>query len=184
MTSNPYDPSDQSPDPTGQPPNQPVPDQPYGSSYGSNPYGTSDPSAQPPQGQGSSGAPGQGYPQHQGQGMSPSPAQAPLSQNDERLWATLAHAGIPIVGFVGPLIVFLVFKDRSHWLKESSTEALNFSILYSIAQLIGSILTPVLIGLAILPVVFVVGVVFCILAAIASNKGEQYKYPVNWRIVK
>ena len=53
-----------------------------------------------------------GYPQqYQGQ-------QAPMSPSDERLWATLTHISIPFFGFVGPLIAYLVFKDRSPWLKE------------------------------------------------------------------
>ena len=56
-----------------------------------------------------------------------------MSPSDERLWATLTHISIPFFGLVGPLITYLVFKDRSPWLKESLTEALNFSILYSIA---------------------------------------------------
>ena len=85
---------------------------------------------------------------------------------------------------VGPLIAYLVFKDRSPWLKESTTEALNFSILYTIAQVVSSILTLVVIGGILLPLIGIAALVLCILAAIASNKGEQYRYPVNWRMVK
>ena len=42
----------------------------------------------------------------------------------------------------------------------------------------------VVIGAILLPLIFIGGLVLCILAAIASNKGEQYKYPVNWRLIK
>ena len=74
-----------------------------------------------------------------------------MSPSDERLWATLTHISIPFFGLIGPLIAYLVFKDRSPWLKESVTEALNFSILYTIAQVVSSILTVVVIGAILLP---------------------------------
>ena len=150
--------------------------------YGQNPAGT----GYPPQA---------GYDPNQAYGATPGaypqqqyPPQPPvagaMSPSDERLWATLAHISIPFFGFVGPLIAYLVFKDKSPWLKESSTEALNFSILYTLAQIVSGILTVVIIGAILLPLIAIGGLVLCILAAIASNKGEQYKYPINWRIIK
>jgi len=63
-----------------------------------------------------------------------------MTQSDERLWATLSHISIPFIGVVGPLIVYLVFKDRSAFLKDQGTESLNFSILYTIAQVAGWIM--------------------------------------------
>ncbi len=144
--------------------------QPYGQP-GQQPYGQQP--GYPP-----AGYPQPGYPQQYGG------QQAPMSPSDERLWATLTHISIPFFGIIGPLIAYLVFKDRSPWIKESVTEALNFSILYTIAQVVSSILTAVVIGVILLPLVFVGALVLCIMAAVASNKGEQYKYPVNWRLIK
>ncbi len=189
--------------PYGQQPNQGYPAQGYGQQpppgypptaqsgqSASDPYGQ--PQGYPPQGYSQQGyeqqpqQPGYppaggyqpGYPQqYQGQ-------QAPMSPSDERLWATLTHISIPFFGLVGPLIAYLIFKDRSPWLKESTTEALNFSILYTIAQVVSSILTVVVIGAILLPLIGIAALILCILAAIASNKGEQYKYPVNWRLIK
>ena len=107
-----------------------------------------------------------------------------MSPSDERLWATLSHISIPFFTFIGPLIVYLVFKDRSAYLKDQGAEALNFSILYSIVYLIGAITTAFIIGLVILPVAFIGALVLCIMAAIAANKGDLYRYPVNWRLIK
>lgn len=107
-----------------------------------------------------------------------------MSPSDQRLWATLWHVSIPFLGFLGPLVVYLAFKDRSTWLKNSAVEGLNFSILYTIAQVVSSMLTVVLIGAVLLPLVFLGGLIVCILAAVASNKGEFYRYPVNWRLIK
>ncbi|MFT4166979.1 MAG: DUF4870 domain-containing protein [Microlunatus sp.] len=169
------------------PQGQPYPGQGYdqpGSGqpgYGQPNYG------QPNYGQPSYGAQ-QGYPPG-GYGQPGYPPAAyqqagPLSASDERLWATLTHISIPFFGFIGPLITFLVFKDRDPWLKEATTEALNFSILYGIVQVISSILIAAAIGGILLPLFWIAALVLCILAAMATNKGEQYRYPVNWRLIK
>jgi uncharacterized Tic20 family protein len=107
-----------------------------------------------------------------------------MSTADERLWATLSHISIPFFGFVGPLVVYLAFQNRSRWLRDSGIEGLNFSILYTVAQVVCSLLVIALIGAVLLPVVFIGALIFCILAAVASNKGEFYRYPLNWRLIK
>ena len=154
---------------------------PQAAPYEQQPYGSQQPyPGQPYAPQAQSPFPGQGYPSQ------PYVAQPPaaLSANDQRLWATLTHLSIPFLGFVGPLVAYLVLKDRSPFLKDSTTEALNFSILFSIALTVSSILAAVLIGAVLLPVVWVVGIVFCILAAVRANRGEVYRYPLSWRLVK
>jgi uncharacterized Tic20 family protein len=138
------------------------------------------------------GAPPQGYsPQQYGQPgyphvipVSRAPVRRSRRATRQRLWATLANISIPFIGFIGPLIVYLIYKDRDQFLKEASTEALNFSILYTAASVISSILVVAFIGAILWPLVFIAGLVFCIMAAIASNKHELYRYPVNWRLIK
>ena len=171
---------------------------PYEQGYGQQPgygqapyeqqgYGQQQPWGGQPQGYGQQpgyGAP-QAYPgQHPYPGQ-PYPAQqAPMADSDQRLWATLTHLSTIVLGFVGPLVAYLLLKDRSPFLKQSTTEALNFSITASLAVLVSSILTIVLIGYVLLPLVYVGVLVLCILAAVASNKGEAYRYPVSWRLVR
>ena len=163
----------------GQPPPAQGQDPTQGQPYG-DPAGAYDPNAQ--YGAQPTGYPPQqynqpGYPQQYA-------GQAPVSESDEKLWGLLTHISIPFFGFIGPLIVYLIFKDRSPWLKDTSTEALNFSILYTILSVISSILITVLIGLILLPIVFIAALIFCILAALAANRHELYRYPVNWRLIK
>jgi len=45
------------------------------------------------------------------------------------------------------------------------------------------VLSLILIGLLLLPILFVLGIVFPILAAVAANRGEWYRYPVSIRLV-
>ena len=124
-----------------------------------------------------------GYPPQPYAGQ-PAAGPQPMSQSDERLWATLSHISIPFIGVVGPLIVYLVFKDRSAFLKDQGTESLNFSILYTIAQVVASFLVFAVVGGILLPLIFIGALVLCIIAAIAANKGEAYRYPINWRLIK
>jgi uncharacterized Tic20 family protein len=110
--------------------------------------------------------------------------QVPLSPSDEKLWSTLSHISIPFVGLVGPLIVYLIFKDRGQFVRDNAVESLNFSILYTIAQVVCGLLTAVILGYILLPLVAIGALVLCVIAAIAANKGESYKYPINWRLIK
>jgi uncharacterized Tic20 family protein len=110
--------------------------------------------------------------------------QAPVSESDEKTWAIISHITIPFFGFIGPLVAYLVYKDRSEWLKQVTTEALNFSILYSIAYLISLITISFVIGLILWPAVFIVALIFCIMGTIAASKHEFYKYPINARFIK
>jgi uncharacterized Tic20 family protein len=42
----------------------------------------------------------------------------------------------------------------------------------------------VVIGVILWPLVFIVAVIFCILATIAASKHEFYRYPINIRFIK
>lgn len=110
---------------------------------------------------------------------------APLSPSDERLWATLAHIGGIVFGFIAPLVIWLVFRGRSRFVDDQGKEALNFQILLVIAAIGFSIITAVTLGIGgLLFLSFIVALVFMIQGAIAANRGELYRYPFNWRIIK
>jgi uncharacterized protein len=108
----------------------------------------------------------------------------PLSPSDEKLWSTLTHIGGIFFGFLAPLITFLVFKDRGAFVRHHTAQALNFQITLAIAVFVCVILSFAIIGFFLIPVVAIIGIVFPILAAIASNKGEWYRYPVAIPMIK
>jgi uncharacterized Tic20 family protein len=119
-------------------------------------------------------------------------APAPLSQTDERLWATLIHVsailgiviGVGLVGWLGPLIIFLVFKDRSAFVAQHGRATLNFQITMAIAAVVAALLWIVVVGILITGAIYVVVIVFSIIAAIAANRGEPYTYPLSIRFLK
>jgi uncharacterized Tic20 family protein len=104
--------------------------------------------------------------------------------SDEKTMSLIAHAGGILFGFVPSLIVYLTKGTESAFVKEESREALNFQITVAIAYAVSSVLVIVLIGLLMLPVVWVMATIFSIMGAIAVNNGGHYRYPINLRLVK
>lgn len=110
----------------------------------------------------------------------PSPA---LSPNDEKLWATLIHIGGIFFGFIPALIGYLILKDKGPFVRAHTATALNFQITMTIAYVVGSILTFVIIGVFILLAVWVIVIIFSIMAAVKANQGQPYTYPLSIKFV-
>lgn len=108
----------------------------------------------------------------------------PLSPSDERLWATLIHIGGIFFSFIPSLVGYLVLKDRGPLVREHTLTALNFQLTMLIALVVGYILTFVIIGVFIILAVYIVVLIFSIIAAVAANKGESYKYPLSIQFIK
>ena len=121
----------------------------------------------------------------------------PLASNplglDDRVLATLAHASgiigmltVGILGFLGPLVIYLMCQETSKFVASQAKEALNFQIsllFLSVAVMLLSLLTC---GFAI-PLILVVPVmqlVFGIIAPIQVWSGKKYLYPLTIRIIK
>ena len=102
---------------------------------------------------------------------------------DDKTVAVLTHASGIFFGFVVPLIVWLVSKDTKPWLTSEAKEALNFQITVAIAFAICMMLAFVLIGMFLLPIVWAVDVIFSIIAALKTSRGEQYRYPLTLRLI-
>ena len=116
----------------------------------------------------------------------PPPAPAAGAPNDDRTVAMLVHLSGIILGFIVPLIVWLINKDKTDkaFLNDQSKEALNFQITVFIAIVISWILAFVLIGLLLMPLVGIANLVLCIIAGIKANNGESYRYPFALRLIK
>lgn len=110
--------------------------------------------------------------------------QQPLSPADEKTWSILVHIGGILFSWLAPLIVYLVFKDRSAVVRHHSAQALNFQLTLLIAYIVGFILTFVFIGILVLFAASIVSIIFGIMAAIAANNGQPYKYPVAITFVR
>ncbi|MFM9834589.1 MAG: DUF4870 domain-containing protein [Methylophilaceae bacterium] len=106
-----------------------------------------------------------------------------LPSNDDKNIATVTHLAGTIFLFIPALIVWILKKDDSAYLADQSKEALNFQITVTIAMFIAQILIWILIGLALIPIIWIANIVFCIIAAISTSKGETYRYPICLRLI-
>lgn len=154
---------------------QDQPEQPYGQSPIPPAPGYQPPPYEPPPAQ---SPPGQPVVPGVGAGAQP------MTQADERLWSMLGHLGGIVLGFLSPLLVWLVYRERSAFVNDQGREGLNFQITLAIGYFAAFILSFIGIGLLAYPVLWIGGLVFAIIAGLAANKGENYRYPVTLRLVK
>lgn len=117
------------------------------------------------------------------------PAAAPhdgTSSSDDRTMAMLAHLLGIFTWFIGALVIWMMKRETSPFVDDQGKEALNFQITIGILYVALALVTCVTFGIGSLlyPVAGVVNIVFCIIAAISSQKGDLYRYPVNWRVIK
>jgi hypothetical protein len=123
----------------------------------------------------------------------PQPAQ-PLSESDDKLWASLAHFG-GVLFILPSLLIYLILKDRGPKVRVEAKEALNweitFLIVFIVWQIIGAILTVPLLftPLAFLPsligfLLWALNAILSIVGGIKVNGGGSYRYPVSFRFIK
>lgn len=119
----------------------------------------------------------------------PPPVLEPLSPQDERTWAMLAHllaligTVIPLANVIAPLVIWQVYKDRSPYVTYHAKESLNFQITVAIAGAICFILIFVLIGIFLIWIVGLAALILTVIAGIRANNGENYRYPFSLRLV-
>jgi uncharacterized Tic20 family protein len=116
---------------------------------------------------------------------STSPNTTPSTEpsSDDKNIATITHLGGTVFSFVPGLLVWILKKDDSAYLADQAKEALNFQISVLIAYFISGILVWLLIGFLLIPLIWLLNVVFCIIAAISSSMGKTYRYPFCLRLI-
>ena len=91
------------------------------------------------------------------------------------------HVAVPLVPVI---VLYLIKKDESPFIRDHGREAINFQISMLVYAIIGGILVPACgIGFAVLTAVYVLGIVGMILAALEANKGRFYRYPACIRFL-
>jgi uncharacterized Tic20 family protein len=113
----------------------------------------------------------------------PTATAAPLTPEQDIQWGSFAHLG-GVIGVLPSLIIWLVFKDRGSFTNTEAKEALNFQITLIFAYIISSILVIVFIGAILIWAVWIVGVVFSIIAFLRAKDGNHYRYPFAVRLIK
>lgn len=109
---------------------------------------------------------------------------------DEKLWGMLAHL-LTLLGYVvtlgqyiAPLVIFLVYKDRSKFVAFHALQALFFQLLVLAVSVVLVIFVFVTLGLGVILAIpalialCLAVLVYTIWAAIEANKGAWFELPI------
>ena len=120
-----------------------------------------------------------------------------ISAQEERTWSVLSHLSMFLnlfTGFLGPvaaLIIWLVYKDRSRKVAFHALQSMWYQIGWLVILAVGwtvtGLLTMILIGFLLIPVMAVVSVVPFVHAAYAAyrvSRDEDYRYPIAADLVE
>ncbi|MDR2147758.1 MAG: DUF4870 domain-containing protein [Tannerella sp.] len=100
---------------------------------------------------------------------------------DENTFVALLHASQFISAFIIPLIIWLLYKDKSPKVDAAGKNILNFEISFTLYSVV---LFLTIIGSILLPIPLVIMFAFIIIAIVKAVNGENWKYPLSIRFLK
>ena len=120
----------------------------------------------------------------------------PLTPEEERQWAMIAHLGVLVnlvSGFLGPVVplgIYMVYKDRSRYVAYQSLQALIFQLIWwvgggvlaGIAWAITGALSAVVVGLLCIPFACIISAMplvalgYGVYGGIQTSQGQDFKY--------
>ncbi len=113
------------------------------------------------------------------------PSEPVSSSSSDRNVAMITHLSGCVLYVIVPLIVWLIHKDRPDktYLAHEAKEALNFQITILLAWVACWILKIILIGFFLMGALWLVNLIFCIVAAVKVSSDGSYRYPFTLRLV-
>jgi uncharacterized Tic20 family protein len=110
------------------------------------------------------------------------PAAAP--KPPKKFWVVLCHLSYLIPGYIPGLALTLVIwawlRRRDALLDDQAREALNFQLTYAGLSLV---LAATCFLCVLVPVVWMVGAVLCVVAGVSAADGKRYRYPWIVRLI-
>ena len=116
----------------------------------------------------------------------------PARPDNGRTWAMLAHLGgilaYALIGWAPALAIWLAHRDRDQYVAREARTALNFQL----TVLIGLVICHVVQAIPVIGVVgwlggialAIVSLVLSIMAAVATSRGAEYRYPFTLDLVR
>jgi uncharacterized Tic20 family protein len=114
-----------------------------------------------------------------------------MGTQEERTWSALAHLSVFLnlfTGFLGPVaaaVIWLVYKDRSPQVAFQALQSAGYQVAWMVLLGVGwaltGLLTLILIGFLLIPVMAIATVVPFVHMAYAAyrvSKGDDYSYPL------
>lgn len=120
---------------------------------------------------------------------------SPRPSADDRTWAILAHLSAVVgavvsVGwltFLGPLIIYLIKKDSSPFVRNAAAGSFNFTLSMTLLAIAGGLVSLTVVGLVVGIPMMIVGALFPIVlgivGAVKASNGESYTYPFQLKVL-
>ncbi|HJC27790.1 MAG TPA: DUF4870 domain-containing protein [Candidatus Dietzia intestinipullorum] len=124
------------------------------------------------------------------------PDNAPVAAPEDRTPAALAHASSLIamvisagwLSFVGPLIMWVLYKDRSPFVRQAAAGSFNFNLGLWVMSIVGWIFILTVIGIPIGAVLLVVSflgqIIGHIIGTMRATKGRTMGYPFQIKVLR
>ncbi|MDQ2755141.1 MAG: DUF4870 domain-containing protein [Actinomycetota bacterium] len=115
--------------------------------------------------------------------------------SEERTASILAHVSALIaavvtagwLSFVGPLVIWAIYKDRSPLVRQAAAGAFNFNLGLWVMNVAAWICLFTIILIPVAVILFVIAnvgmIVWHVLAAIRASQGRPYSYPFQIRVL-
>jgi uncharacterized Tic20 family protein len=100
---------------------------------------------------------------------------------DEKSFVVLMHASQFLSSFVAPLVMWLLFREKSRSVDEAGKNILNFQmsyLLYCLALFLSCV------GTFLVPAVAILMLVFVVIAIVKALNGKSWNYPLSIRFLK
>ncbi|MDE0572842.1 DUF4870 domain-containing protein [Demequina sp. B12] len=122
-------------------------------------------------------------------GPAPVAAPQPMLESDARMWSMFIHISAVIgvvisasfLGFVAPLVIWLIFRERSALVDHQGRQQLNLQLTGLIVGVAAVVLGAITFGIGFLltgpawAAYWVYSIVVSIIAGVKSNSGEYYR---------
>ena len=114
---------------------------------------------------------------------------------EDRTAAALAHAASLIamvisagwLSFVGPLVMWFIYKDRSPFVRQAAAGSFNFNLGLWLMSIVGWIFIITVIGipvgLILLAVSFLGQIIGHVIGTLRATKGESMNYPFQLKVL-
>ena len=113
----------------------------------------------------------------------------PVSPKERRIAAICHLSGFigflfpPIGHLLGPLVVWLIYRDKSSFIDDQGREAVNFQLTVTFYVIASSVLVLIIVGIFLLVVLSIFWLVAVLVATARTAKGLPFRYPLNLRIL-
>ncbi|MFB3166312.1 DUF4870 domain-containing protein [Neobacillus sp. 179-C4.2 HS] len=107
-----------------------------------------------------------------------------MIKSEERMLAAILYVVSLFFPIIGPLVIWLLKKDESSFINYHGREYFNFFISYTVYSVISGILIFLIVGIILLWILGIMALVFTIIAAVKAYEGNEYRFPLIFRVIK